>query len=240
MSIKVMEWVWEHSPAKGSGLLVLLAIADHANADGTGAWPSLESLSSKTRLSERSVRYILRDLEGLGCITTECQQGPFGTNAYTVQLEGAKIAGGNPAPEGGQPSAERGATHCPQTVLEPSLEPTTTTAKGAGLIFALYERHIGTIDPWIAARLTEAEAEYSEECLAHSFAEASRQNVRRWAYVEAILKAHKEEGCYVRRSKANGRGHAGAGAKHTIRAPDLDEWREYAAAGQGGPADPAE
>ena len=228
MSIKVMEWVWEHSPAKGSALLVLLAIADHANADGTGAWPSLESLSNKTRLSERSVRYILRDLEGLGCITTERQQGPYGVNAYTVNLEGAKIAGGNPAPKGGQPSAGGGATHCPQTVLEPSLEPTTTTAGEIAAIFRLYEEHIGTLDPYIAARLTEAEEEYSRECLTHSFAEASRQNIRRWAYVEAILKAHKQEGCYVRRPKANGQGHAGKG-DGALRGPNLAEWRAYAA-----------
>ena len=226
MSIKVMEWVWTNSLAKGSALLLLLAIADHANADGTGAWPSLESLSNKTRLSERSVRYILRDLEGLGCITTEPQQGPHGTNAYTVNLEGAKIAGatqrqegGNPAPKGGQPIA-------PEPSVEPSMNHTATTAARAREgVFALYEQHIGTIDPYIAERLTEAEAEYSGECLKHSFEEASRQNIRRWAYVEAILKAHKQEGCYEKAGRRNA--HKGDGG--TLRGPDLAAWREYAA-----------
>jgi hypothetical protein len=49
----------------------------------------------------------------------------------------------------------------------------------------------------MAALLEEAEKEYSEECIRHSFAEATENNARSWRYVETILKAHKANGCYA-------------------------------------------
>jgi hypothetical protein len=39
MSVKVMSWVWDHSRAEGTDRLVLLAIADSAEHDGSDAWP---------------------------------------------------------------------------------------------------------------------------------------------------------------------------------------------------------
>ena len=66
-------------------------------------------------------------------------------------------------------------------------------------IFRLYEQTIGPFDPHMATKLTEAEAEYSWECIQHSFEEASENNARSWRYVEAILKAHKANGCYTQR-----------------------------------------
>ena len=54
MSIRVMTNVWENSIAKGSVLLLLLAIADNANDDGE-AWPGTEYLAHKIRMSERQV-----------------------------------------------------------------------------------------------------------------------------------------------------------------------------------------
>jgi DnaD/phage-associated family protein len=66
-------------------------------------------------------------------------------------------------------------------------------------IFRLYEQTIGPFDPHMATKLTEAEGEYSQECIRHSFQEASENNARSWRYVEAILKAHKANGCYAAR-----------------------------------------
>jgi Helix-turn-helix domain len=43
--------------------LVLLALADHARDDGTGAYPSIGLLASKTSQSRRGVQKILRRLE---------------------------------------------------------------------------------------------------------------------------------------------------------------------------------
>ncbi len=66
MSIKVMTWVWDHSPAVGTELLMLLAIADHASDNGRDAWPSIKTLARRTRLGERTVQRVLKRLADEG------------------------------------------------------------------------------------------------------------------------------------------------------------------------------
>lgn len=136
MSIKVMEWVWNHSSARDGQLLVLLAIADNANHEGDNAFPSIAELSRKSRLSQRGVRYALRGLEEAGCILTSSQTGPGGCNRYRVVMDPASIAappadiaggqvlqGGNLQQQGGQSATAGVSQIAPVTVLEPSTNP---------------------------------------------------------------------------------------------------------------------
>lgn len=46
----------ERGPRSGTARLVLLVIAQHMHADGTGAWPSQELIAKRTGLSDRVVR----------------------------------------------------------------------------------------------------------------------------------------------------------------------------------------
>lgn len=55
MSIKIMSWVWDHSPYDGKALLLHLALADFAN-DAGECWPSQTTLAAKARCTERHVR----------------------------------------------------------------------------------------------------------------------------------------------------------------------------------------
>ena len=55
MSIKYMNRVWEVEDLKGGRLLLMLAIADHAN-DAGEAWPHQKTLAQKSRLDARQVR----------------------------------------------------------------------------------------------------------------------------------------------------------------------------------------
>lgn len=52
MSIEVINHVWKNSKHKGSALLLMLAYADYAN-DQWIAWPSIESIAEKIRMSKR-------------------------------------------------------------------------------------------------------------------------------------------------------------------------------------------
>src|SRR5688572_11776527 len=61
MSVKYMNRVWELQELKGGRLLIMLAIADHANEEGE-AWPSQKSLASKARLDPRQVRRVEESL----------------------------------------------------------------------------------------------------------------------------------------------------------------------------------
>ncbi len=109
MSIKVMTAVWDYSTHKGSELLLLLALADFAHDDGSGIFPSVETMKHKTRLAERSVRYILRTLEASHELVAEGKHHS-GTTLYRIdvaQLTGAKIAPAKTAPR--QITAKTGA-----------------------------------------------------------------------------------------------------------------------------------
>lgn len=92
MSIKIMSWVWQHSQHKGSELLLLLAIADYAHDDGTNAFPSIETLAAKTRMSQRATQYGIRALEEAGAISIDYKGGPRGANVYSVCTGGANFA----------------------------------------------------------------------------------------------------------------------------------------------------
>lgn len=62
MSVRAISRVWERSRAKGSELLVLLAIADYADDSGRDAWPMMTTIAQKSRLSERGLREVMRRL----------------------------------------------------------------------------------------------------------------------------------------------------------------------------------
>ena len=68
--------------------------------------------------------------------------------------------------------------------------------------FRLYEEHIGTITPLVAARLAEAEQLYPGDQIKEAFEEAAVRNIRNWRYVERILQNWSEGGA---RNEASGR-----------------------------------
>lgn len=119
MSIKIMADVWRNSKATGSALLVLLAIADFANDDGT-SYPSISTLAAKARMSVRNARYVIDNLVQAGELVVKRSAGPKGCNLFKVgaailagvqSLQGAKIAGVQSVqaatgfPEGVQPAS---------------------------------------------------------------------------------------------------------------------------------------
>lgn len=63
-----------------------------------------------------------------------------------------------------------------------------------GDIFRLYEENLGVIGPLMAERLMEAEATYPAVWIEDAIRAAVEQNVRRWAYVSAILERWARDG----------------------------------------------
>ena len=63
-------------------------------------------------------------------------------------------------------------------------------------IFVLYEQCVGNIaSPVLADDLRDAETTYPADWIEHAFKEAARNNVKTWAYVQAILeqRSHREK-----------------------------------------------
>jgi hypothetical protein len=143
MSVKVMGLVWERSRASGSDLLVLLAIADNAHDDGAGAWPSIDTLAFKTRLSRRNVQYVLKHLEALGELSVERGRGRKHVNSYAINVQALhlypdrevqpSVADVQPGAEKVQPSVGKGAIAIApkpsRTIIEPSDEPSVSTTR---------------------------------------------------------------------------------------------------------------
>ncbi len=61
-------------------------------------------------------------------------------------------------------------------------------------IFRLYEENIGPLTPLVADMLREAEQTYKTEWIDEAIRIAVLNNVRRWKYVEAVLRSWQEEG----------------------------------------------
>lgn len=107
MSVRVSDWVWRESGAKGNDLLLLLALADQSDDKGR-CWPSVQHLADKTRLSRATVQRRLHALRDSGLITTEARAG--GSNLYhftfavaipDVDVVPQNAAPNLPHPEGG-------------------------------------------------------------------------------------------------------------------------------------------
>lgn len=86
MSVQTMSYVIENSQHKGSYLLTLLMIANHAHADGTGAYPSIATLAKETRLSPRGVRYCIDRIKASGELLVFPDSGPNGCNLYQIPM----------------------------------------------------------------------------------------------------------------------------------------------------------
>ena len=82
-----MAWVIEHSPHKGSELLCLLMVANHANAEGREAYPSISKLAKKCRLSERQITRLLHRLEASGALRIERATGRGKHHSMTVVMD---------------------------------------------------------------------------------------------------------------------------------------------------------
>ena len=102
MSIRVQTWVWDHSQSSGNDLLVLLAIADEADDDGTNAFPSIDRLTRKARINRATTMRVIKRLEDMGelLVTRPERHGRGRYNVYAIPMrERSQIATSNNGPE---------------------------------------------------------------------------------------------------------------------------------------------
>jgi hypothetical protein len=94
-----MTYVMTHSKARLGDRLVILAIANHADAQGRAAWPSIATLAAETLMSERQVQRAIRRLEaeiGIGDLP-----GPHGVHRFVILGMGDKLSPGERQDVGG-------------------------------------------------------------------------------------------------------------------------------------------
>jgi hypothetical protein len=84
MSYDVTRIVWDKSKQKGTMLLLLLAIADHADSDGI-AYPSIKYLANKTNMTPRNTQMSIKKLVESGELEVRMGGGRL-ANTYTITL----------------------------------------------------------------------------------------------------------------------------------------------------------
>lgn len=127
MSNKVLTACWELKLSLAQKL-VLISLADQANDEGM-CWPSVSSLIRRTGMSERSIRYSVKQLENLGFLKIKIRVGH--SSFYTITPTGARRAPARNAPASvappPAPDAPTPAPRAPPEVqgvhLESSVEP---------------------------------------------------------------------------------------------------------------------
>lgn len=89
MSSKQTGRVWDHKFSKAQQS-IMLAMADHANHDGTGIRPSVARIAWKTDYSERHVQRIIRQLEKVGVLVLVRKEDPAGGLAREYRFDWGK------------------------------------------------------------------------------------------------------------------------------------------------------
>lgn len=87
MSIDAITAVWKHSQQNGTRLLMMLAIADYTQEGGKGAYPGIETLANKARLSDTMTRTIIKELIEAGeLITYQGKISKDGQRSFTTPM----------------------------------------------------------------------------------------------------------------------------------------------------------
>ncbi|MGY1946683.1 helix-turn-helix domain-containing protein [Nocardia asiatica] len=98
MSWQAVNWVLYHSDVDDYvEFRVLMLLANRADPDGTGAWPTQEELSTAVRRSDRTIRRALKSLREAGHIRFGDQKRVPGTanhrpRAYDIIMSGGAVS----------------------------------------------------------------------------------------------------------------------------------------------------
>lgn len=90
MSIRVMTQIWDCGAYEGGTLLVLLAMADWAQDDGTRVFPTMETLAEKARLSVRGAQNCVARLKRDGVIIEVVAPRRGKATEYKIMLDRVK------------------------------------------------------------------------------------------------------------------------------------------------------
>ncbi len=203
MSIRLMSDVWK-TDLPTTAKMVLLVIADHANDEGTEAWPSQATIAKKASISVRTVQRAVNSLVRAGFLRMEKHAGGSAScrddrrpHRYTINL--AKLRGGNTTTRKSRHDfeADNGTTLTPTTerlsrpkkhTIDPPLETPgfldfwiiypKKVAKKAAL--QAYEKAIKQTDPAVIAAGARRYAEDPNRHPSYTANAATWLNAERW------------------------------------------------------------
>src|SRR6266705_1554565 len=90
----VFAYVQTHDDLTSNEVLLLTAIAHHADRTGAHAYPTLPCLQQCTKLARRTIRYALRRLENRQVLKTVLTRGKPGKQTYELLLPHVPLSRG--------------------------------------------------------------------------------------------------------------------------------------------------
>lgn len=121
MSIKAVEWAFKEGPDNAHDLLVLVALAEYADKHGC-CFPSIKTLATKCRMSERGVQNSVQHLIAGGFLVVERGGWQEGSNRYRL-VKQSKVGGAPDAPLPPATDAPPHPMHPPVNPVHPGGEP---------------------------------------------------------------------------------------------------------------------
>ena len=85
MSVKVQTMVFEADMKSATRKVLMLCLADKANNDGSGVWPSQRTIARETHLDRKTIRALLAQLVKEGFLK-EVRITPYRTQEYNISL----------------------------------------------------------------------------------------------------------------------------------------------------------
>lgn len=201
---------------------VCVALADHANDEGEGAYPSVETISDKTEISDVTVIACLKALKQVGIIQY-VGRSKWDTCNYTIKKDKLiEMAGwerqkrekvkskaalvsevkplyptGKAAlPESSlnhpKPHEEEEAKNLAEKLAAEEAEKLTQNALAQ--ISKAYESEIGVLTAYIADELKDAADTYPMKWVLDAIRTSATNNKRNWNYTLAILKRWQAQG----------------------------------------------
>ncbi len=113
-----MNWAW-HQDLTPTPKLILMALADAADDQGV-CWPSVPTVAAKCRVSDRTVRRVMRTLTACGLMISDQRyrkDGSRSSNRYRLLLEGGDKL--SPPPDTGVSTPGQGCQGPPDTGVTP-------------------------------------------------------------------------------------------------------------------------
>lgn len=121
LSNEILNAVWDLPLGSSTDKLVLVALADYANAQGR-CWPSMDTLSRRTELTPRTVQKAVARLKSLGWVEVIHTSGH--SNVFVIHTPvfrtGTPVPGSPPPPSQGRGTP---VPRSPITLRDPPFEP---------------------------------------------------------------------------------------------------------------------
>lgn len=164
MSIQALTWVIYGASAdiKYAAFRTLLVLADHADPQGRGAYPSRSTISRLTGYSVRTVSYALKSLEASGLISRGDQRIVSNLGGYKPTVWNLNMGrGAKTAPlENAEPAVQHDCTPPVQTDCTPEVQTAVQKIRTGVQTGVQYDctRTISKEEPYIEPRESNARA----------------------------------------------------------------------------------